>query len=130
MGVLCNSQHAYCCLHNPVVSAVWPVSLAQILTPAYSFSVDVGAFCQKVSRPEILLNATYLVFSFLCAFVGPSWFDAANLFKFYHFKFSYTYKADLVGWCFLVVFLTVLLLTRKLWDRYEQRVPRISPVSA
>ncbi len=128
-GLFCDSQHVYCCLQNPVISAVWPASLAQILTPAYSFSVDVGVFCQKVSRPEILLNATYLVFSFLCAFVGPSWFDVANLFKFYHFKFSYSYKADLAGWCFLVLFLTVLPLTRKLWDRFEQRVPRISPVS-
>lgn len=130
MGLLYNSQHAYCCMQNPVLSAVWPASLAQILTPAYSFSVDVGAFCQRFSRPEILLNATYLIFSFLCVFVGPSWFDAANIFKFYHFKFSYSYKVDLVGWCFFVLFLTVLPLTRKLWDRYEQHVTRISPVSA
>lgn len=70
------------------------------------------------------------MFSILCAFVGPSWFDATNLFKFYHFKFSYAYKVNLVGWCFIVLFLTVLPLTRKLWDRYEQRVTRISPVSA
>ncbi len=128
MGLGCNSQHACRCLQNPVLSAAWTVSLVQILTPAYSFSVDVGAFCQKVSRPEVLLNATYLIFSFLCDFVGPSWFDAANLFKFYHFQFSYSYKADLVGWCFFLLFLTVLPLTRKLWDRYEQRVTRISPV--
>ncbi|DBA92220.1 TPA: hypothetical protein ACH3X1_015928 [Trebouxia sp. C0004] len=115
---------------NPVLSAVWPVSLAQILTPAYSFSVDVGAFCQRSSRPEILLNAAYCIFSFLCALIGPSWFDAANVFKFYHFKFSYSYKVDLVGWCFLVLFLTILPVTRRLWDRYEQRLTRVSPISA
>ncbi len=113
-----------------MLSTVWSASLAQILTPAYSFSVDVGAFCQRVSKPEILLNATYTIFSLVCALIGPSWFDAANLFKFYHFKVSYSYKTDLVGWCFLVLLMAILPLTRKLWDRYDQRVTQISPVRA
>lgn len=130
MALFSKSQHAFCWLQNPVLSTVWSVSLVQILTPAYSFTVDVGAFCERISRPEILLNAVYLTFSFLCCFVGPSWFDATNLFKFYHFRFSYSYKLDLVGWGFIVLFVVVLQITRRLWDKYELRVTQISPVQA
>ena len=129
-AVFSKSQHAYCWLQNPVLSTVWSLSLVQILTPAYSFTVDVRAFCQSISRPEISLNAAYLIFSFLCVFVGPSWFDATNLFKFYHFRFLYSYKLDLVGWGFIVLFVAVLQITRRLWDKYEQRVTQISPVQA
>lgn len=62
-------------------------------------------------------------------FLGPSWFDVTNVFKFYHFKFSYTFKLDLLGWGFVVMFLVVLKLIRKLWERYDENLARVSPLN-
>ena len=101
----------------------------QIRIPAASFAYDVGAFCKRFSIPEAILATVYGIFAFLCVLLGPAWFDAADVFKFYHFQFSYTYKLDLVGWCFMVGFLVVLPVTRVLWNRYDLRLGRVSPSS-
>ena len=71
----------------------------------------------------------YVTFATLCGILGLSWFDATNLYKFYYFKFSYTYKIDLFGWAFVMAAVFVLTTTRRLWDRHDQHLNRVAPLN-
>ncbi len=121
-GVVCGVQ-------NPVLTSVWAVCLSQILLPVVSFSADTAQFCQKWSIVEGSLASIYGLFAFLCAFLGASWFDVTNLYKFYHFPFSFSYRFDLIGWCFMVMFMIFLPVTRRVWDHYEHRQVRVVPIN-
>ena len=101
------------------------------MLPLVSFGVDTNGFVANHSKAEVALATVYAVFSAVCALIGPQWFDAANLFKFYRFTFvfSFTWKFYLAGWFFFIMYFVVLTSTRRLWDRHEQRLSRVVPVS-
>ena len=114
-------------MQNPVVTLVWAASLSSCILPLVTFAVETGEFTQGFSKPEAILALTYTIFAFLCDILGPSWFDAMNLFKFYDFRISFMYKYDLVGWAFFAVYFGALTATRRIWDRHERRTTRITP---
>lgn len=116
-----------CDLQNPVLTTVWALVLCQIILPLLSFGVDTNSFVSKFSKAEVILATAYATFGLVCAFVGPAWFDVTDLYNFYHLDFSFTWKLDLVGWAFFVIYFGVLTVTRRLWDVYEVRMSRVTP---
>ena len=108
-------------MQNPVLTLVWAATLSSCMLPLATFAVDSGEFTHGFSKPEAFLAFTYTSFAFLCDILGPSWFDALNLFKFYRFNVSFMYKFDLVGWAFFAVYFSAMTATRRIWDRYELR---------
>lgn len=117
-------------LQNPTLSMCWCMSVCQILIPVLTFTKDTQPFCKSMSVAETTLFLIYTTFAFLCNLLGPSFFDAADVFRFYKFPFSYTSWADLFVWTFLFAYLVTVPFTRKLWDKFElYRNNRIAPTS-
>ena len=110
-----------CWLQNPVASACWCIGLCQIITPVISFARDTQPHCIGINKAEWILFLLYALFAFLCNLLGPTFFDKANVFRFYKFPFSYTSKYDAVVWAFLMMFIVVLPISRKYLDQLERR---------
>ena len=108
-------------LQNPVSSACWCIGLCQIIPPVISFARDTQPHCIAVNKAEAVLFLVYALFAFLCNLLGPTFFDALNVFHFYKFPFSYTSKYDAVVWSFLMMFVVVLPISRKYLDKLERR---------
>jgi len=63
----------------------------------------------------------YCTFSNNSAFGSTSFFDAAHVFKFYKFPFSYTLWEDGIVWLFMFVFVLMVPASRKSLEKFEQR---------
>ena len=74
-----------------------------------------------MSMAESVVWVVYIIFAFLCNFLGPSFFDTAHVFKFYKFPFSYTSWEDGIVWLFIFVFMVMVPASRKALEKFEQR---------
>ena len=74
-----------------------------------------------MSLAETVVWVVYTTFAFLCNPLGPGFLDAAHMFKFYKFPFSYTSREDAIVWVFIFVFVVMVPASRKALEKFEQR---------
>ncbi len=83
-----------------------------------------------MSVAETVVWVVYTLFAFLCNLLGPSFFDAAHVFQFYKFPFSYTSREDGIVWVFIFVFVVMIPASRRALEKFEQRSQtRVMPSS-
>ena len=100
------------------------------MIPVLTFGKDTQPFCKTMSVAESVAFVVYTTFAFLCNLLGPSFFDAAHVFRFYKFPFSYTSWEDGIVWLFMFVFVLMIPASRKALEKFEQRSQsRVMPSS-
>jgi hypothetical protein len=74
-----------------------------------------------MSVAESVVWVVYTIFAFLCNLLGPSFFDAAHVFRFYKFPFGYTSREDGIVWVFIFAFVVMVPASRRALEKFEQR---------
>ncbi len=101
-------------LQNPVVTIVWCLWLVQTIMAALFFPIECAPYCQKQNTPELVLILAYLGFMTLCCTLGPGFYDANDVFKFYSLPWAFRYKLEVACFAGALVYLLLRIYVRKL----------------
>jgi Mn2+/Fe2+ NRAMP family transporter len=112
-------------VQNPVTTALWLVTCCQIITPMFSFSVDCALFCKSESRPDVIVEAVYVIIVSIGCLLGPYYMFQGHG-SFYDLPFEYRYKAYAVNVSGAVTYAVALKCTRLILSRHQRRVAALS----
>lgn len=110
------------CLQNPVVTAVWLTTVGQMVSPMASFSADTHPWCFRMSILEFLIQIHVFVLVALLDLVGAAiFFQGHDPLGFFAFPLSFRWRFLLLSFSGSLVYMFVLVTTRKYLERCEQR---------
>ena len=109
-----------CDVQSAAASVLWVAVLNAAVLPLMSFANDTWLFCQKSSRPEVLVYLIYTPFGVLCSILGPCWFDALDKFHFYKLPLAFTWRVYALQIAFLLLYLVALYSINCIRKWYQQ----------
>ena len=81
---------------------------------ALFFPMECAPYCLKINKPEQAMFILYLIFLALCCTVGPQFFDAPHIFKFYSLPWSFRYKLGITCFAGVAAYYMLRIYVRKL----------------
>lgn len=102
----------------------WVGGINSTLLPTVIFVMDTYGFCMKYSYAEVAVFLVYSIFCMLCCFLGPTWFDKLDVFKFYVLPLSFGWRLYPISLGCMIVYWGVHLSVI-VWNR--QRQHQVSP---
>ena len=110
-------------------TVIWLVALNSAALPMATSANDTRIFCSKYSKLELILILANTTFGVLCSLLGPSWFDALNVFHFHHLPWAFLWRLYLLICTFLVLYVIALQSVKKVFDWCERHLQnRVLPV--
>jgi len=120
-ALFCKANCAWCVLQNPVITVAWSLCLTQVVVPAVMFPWECYPYCKKVNTSGVILVAAFLIYTTLCCTLGPGFYDANDIFKFYSLPLSFNYKLEILCLACSVGYVFVLVKARRLIAWYGER---------
>lgn len=112
-------------MQNPVTTALWLVACCQVIVPMFSFSVDCALFCKTSSRPDVVVEALYMVVVTTGCLLGPYlMFRGAG--AYFPLPFTYRWQAYAINVASAVTYAVALKATRLFLDRGQRKIAAVS----
>ncbi len=110
-------------------TVTWLVALNSAALPLAISANDTRIFCPKPSKLELALILANTTFGVLCSLLGPSWFDALNVFHFHHLPWAFLWRLYLLVCGFMTMYVIALQSVKKVSDWCERCLQnRVLPV--